>query len=117
MLVTLSTQKKKFSTGFSVEFFIAANGNSFISIAALQPLLARFLKLSMPSICLIEGHCYAGGLIFALCHDMRVMKQKSGKLCLSEINIGVSLPPAYAELVKILMPIQLLREMIMGRAI
>ncbi len=66
---------------------------------------------------MIEGHVYAGGLIFAMCHDYRVMKANSGKLCLSEINIGNVLPPAYNDICKYSMPRQILREMIMGRPI
>lgn len=79
--------------------------------------MSRFLKLSIPTLCVIQGHAYAGGLIFALCHDFRVMKADSGKLCLSEINIGSVLPPAYNDICKHTIPRQILREMIMGRPI
>lgn len=80
-------------------------------------LLARLLVFPMPTLCLIEGHCYAGGLIFAICHDYKIMKQNSGRLCLSEINVGATLPPAFNKIVSHLMPRQLLREMAMGRPI
>ena len=62
-------------------------------------MLAKLLSFPMPTICVIHGHTYAGGLIFALCHDFKVIREGSGKLCLSEINIGRTLPPAYAHLV------------------
>ncbi len=99
-----------------MKYFLEQTGNSMRVIATLQFMLAKMMRLSMPSICMINGHAYAGALIFALCHDFRIMREKSGKLCLSEINIGVTLPPAYADIVKQLIPKQLLREMIMGRA-
>jgi enoyl-CoA hydratase/carnithine racemase len=66
--------------------------------------------------CAMHGHAYAGGFIFALCHDFRVMYEKS-KLCLSEIGLGVTFCPAYNELCKNLMSRQILREMMMGRVI
>ena len=68
--------------------------------------------------CVIRGHAYAGGLIFALCHDFRVMLADSGKLCFSEIHAGVmAFPPAYLSLCKTLLPRQITREMILGRPI
>ena len=45
---------------------------------------------------ILNGHTYAGGLIFALCHDFRTMGKNVGKLCLNEININFSMPTAYS---------------------
>jgi len=50
--------------------------------------------------CILNGHTYAGGLILAMCHDFRTMHETGGKLCLSEINVGLTLPPAYNEVCK-----------------
>ena len=49
----------------------------------------------------MNGMTIAGGLLFALMHDFRIMKD-DGKafVCLSEINIGVSLTPAFGAIVK-----------------
>ena len=80
-------------------------------------MLAKFLTVNVPSLCVINGHCYAGGLILALCHDFRTMHVNGGKLCLSEINVGMSLAPAYDVLCKSLMGVQIYRDMVMGRAI
>ena len=54
----------------------------------MQQLLAKLMTLNVPTMAVINGHAYAGGLILALAHDFRIMKQNSGVLCLSEINIG-----------------------------
>jgi len=54
----------------------------------------------VPSLCILNGHTYAGGLILAMCHDFRTMHETGGKLCLSEINVGLTLPPAYNEVCK-----------------
>ena len=51
-------------------------------------MLIKLLTIGLPSLCVIVGHAYAGGLIFSLMHDRRIMKNKSGKLCLSEIHAG-----------------------------
>ena len=117
VLITISTSQKRFSTGFSLPFWQEDKTHAFKSIATMQGLLARFIKIAMPSMCVITGHAYAGGLILALCHDFRVMRTDSGKLCLSEINVGIPIPPAYNEICKHFMPRQIYREMVMGRAI
>ena len=48
----------------------------------------------------MNGTTIAGGLLFALMHDFRTMKEERTFVCLSEINIGVSLTPAFAAMVK-----------------
>ena len=117
VLVTVSCAKKRFSTGFSLKYFEENKTNKFKAIALTQQILARLLTLNVPTMCILNGHTYAGGLIFALCHDFRTMLNTGGKLCLSEINIGMTLPPAYNQICKSLMQKQIYRDMVMGRAI
>lgn len=64
----------------------------------------------------MNGHAYAGGFIFGLCHDFRII-QSNGVLCLSEINNGLPLPPAYNTICSELLPIQLARKMNFGSKI
>ena len=53
------------------------------------------MTLSIPTMAVINGHAYAGGLILALCHDFRIMASGKSKICLSEIKMGLPPPPAY----------------------
>ena len=71
----------------------------------MQGLLSRMLTFPVPTIAVLKGHVYAGGLILALCSDFRVMKADSGKICLSELAVGLAVPPAYNTLLTTLMPI------------
>ena len=72
----------------------------------------------MPSMCIVSGHCYAGGLIFALCHDFRIMTTNTKpKVCLSEINIGMALPPSYAVAVKYTLTPSTARYLSLGPAV
>ena len=52
--------------------------------------------------CVMNGLTIAGGLLFALMFDFRVMYTGDDKnfVCLSEINIGISLTPALGAMVK-----------------
>jgi len=48
----------------------------------------------------MNGHTVAGGLLFALCHDFRIMKQGPFITCMSEINIGLPINPGYSAILK-----------------
>lgn len=45
----------------------------------------------MPSICLLNGHAFAGGFILAMYHDYRIQNPERGFLCLNELELGVPL--------------------------
>ena len=57
-------------------------------------MLARFITFPMPTLAVMNGHTYAGGVFFALCHDVRIMSIESPRfrVCLSEINMGTTIP-------------------------
>lgn len=45
----------------------------------------------MPTIALLNGHCFAGALMVAFMHDYRIMNPHRGYLCLNEVELGVPL--------------------------
>lgn len=47
----------------------------------------------MPTIALINGHAFAGGLMLVMMHDYRMMNPHRGYLCLNEVELGVPLRP------------------------
>ena len=50
----------------------------------------------MPTIALINGHAFAGGLMTAFMHDYRIQNPHRGFLCLNELHFGAPLRPAMA---------------------
>lgn len=48
----------------------------------------------MPTICLLNGHAFAGGLMLAMYHDYRIQNPAKGFLCINELEFGVPLQPA-----------------------
>jgi len=110
VLVTVGTGSKKFSTGFDLHFWAEDFQNLMTSIPRMQLLLARFMTLSVPTLAIINGHAYAGGLILALCHDFRIMHDGKRKICLSELNLGMALPTAYNVITKATVDIQTFRK-------
>lgn len=47
----------------------------------------------MPTVALINGHAFAGGLMIAMCHDYRIQNPSKGFLCLNEVYLGIPLQP------------------------
>ena len=82
----------------------------------VQKVYIPLLKMQIPTICVMNGHALAGGCIFALCHDVRIMQQQA-TVCLSEINIGLPLPRAYTEIVRAFAPAHLLNKLYFGEKI
>ena len=87
-MITIGTGKKHFSTGFDLPFWAEKTSNFEESILLFNEVMARVLSLNIPSLCIFNGNAYAGGLIWGLCHDMRIMNANVGALCLSEIKFG-----------------------------
>ncbi len=50
----------------------------------------------MPTIALLNGHTYAGGLMLSMAHDYRLAPSPRGFLCLNEVLFGAPLKPAMA---------------------
>jgi Delta3-Delta2-enoyl-CoA isomerase len=52
----------------------------------------------MPTIALVNGHAFAGGLMLAMYHDYRIFNPSRGFLCLNELDFGVPLKPAMSSI-------------------
>lgn len=57
--------------------------------------MARLLEFPMPTMAVFNGTAIANGLFWGLCHDQRIMNDKVGFLCLSELKLGVAIPKPY----------------------
>ena len=72
-MITLAKSTRRFSTGFNLDYWLSAPMNLYTSIANLQKMLGKLIALQVPTLAVIRGQCYAGGLFFALSHDYRIM--------------------------------------------
>jgi enoyl-CoA hydratase/carnithine racemase len=55
-------------------------------------LMGRFITLPIPTICAINGHTFGAGFMFALSHDVRIMREDRGFLCANEMQLGLPIP-------------------------
>ena len=87
-LVTTATGKF-FSNGLDLDW-LGANSDRFVEyVNSVHALLARPLALGVPSVAAIQGHACAGGGMFALAHDFRVMRADRGYFFLPEVDIHI----------------------------
>ena len=52
----------------------------------------------MPTVALVNGHAFAGGLMLAMYHDYRIFNPSRGFLCLNELDFGSPLKPAMSSI-------------------
>ncbi|KAI0021968.1 enoyl-CoA hydratase/isomerase family protein [Xylariomycetidae sp. FL0641] len=102
VVVTTSAIPKFYSNGLDLQLAIATPG---FWETSLYPLFRRFLTYPMPTLALINGHGFAGGLMLAMHHDYRVFVDAGGKrrafLCVNELEFGAPLLPPMASIFRI----------------
>jgi len=92
--IVLSGIENRFSGGLDVPLLMeldrTAVGNLWREFYALMATLARS---PIPIAAAITGHAPAGGTVLPMFCDWRVMAKGSYKLGLSEVQVGIPLPP------------------------
>ncbi|NNE13091.1 MAG: enoyl-CoA hydratase/isomerase family protein [Ilumatobacter sp.] len=101
-LVTTASGKI-WSNGLDLDFM--ATLDDFVGfVGEVQALMARLLELPMPTVAAIQGHAFAGGAMFALAHDVRVMREDRGYICLPEVDLGMPFGAGFAALIGAKLP-------------
>ncbi|KAJ5189962.1 Crotonase core [Penicillium cf. griseofulvum] len=88
VVVTTSGIAKFYSNGLDLE--LVAETEGFLE-NWLWRLFRRLLTYPMPTVCLLNGHAFAGGFMLAMYHDYRIMNPDRGFLCVNELEFGVPL--------------------------
>ncbi|KAJ6783702.1 hypothetical protein PWT90_08522 [Aphanocladium album] len=91
VVVTTSSIAKNYSNGFDLEHTLS---NKDVFFPFFYNLWVRFLTYPMPTVALMNGHCYAAGLMLAMAHDYRLAPTPRGFFCLPELTYGLPLTPA-----------------------
>ncbi|KAM0693446.1 hypothetical protein Q7P36_006701 [Cladosporium allicinum] len=90
VVVTTSALAKFYSNGLDLEHATSTPG---FFTETLYGLWHRLLTFPMPTVALLNGHTFAGGLMVAMMHDYRIMNPHKGYLCLNELELGMGLRP------------------------
>jgi enoyl-CoA hydratase/carnithine racemase len=82
---------KVWSNGLDIGFMSEHPSEMWRYVADVERLLARVIVLGVPTIAAITGHAFGAGAMFALCHDVSVMRTDRGYWCLPEVDLGMNL--------------------------
>ena len=99
-LVTISSGRSKFSTGFDNKSWMDETKRGEIGtikdVAEFWAMLSKLMGLGMATMAVVNGHTYGSGVFFALAHDFRTMisseMKPKAKFCLPEAQIGFPMP-------------------------
>lgn len=95
---------KFFSNGLDMATLAEAGKAGRAGLAAYigraHRLFARVLAFPRVTVAALNGHAFAGGLMLALAHDLRVLRSDRGYLCLPEIDLRLDLQPGMTALIQ-----------------
>jgi enoyl-CoA hydratase len=96
-----------FSAGVDL-FRLVEGGRAYADrfVPALSRMLLELFALPKPLIVAANGHAIAGGCIFTLAGDYRMMAAGNGRIGIPELLVGVPFPPSVIEAVRFALPPQ-----------
>lgn len=84
---------KFFSNGLDLNWVMSGEGKIEDLVWHFQKLCARLYSFPLPTVAAVNGHMYAGGMMFALSCDFRFMREDKGFACMPEIDLRMLLTP------------------------
>ena len=98
-LVTVG-EGKFYSNGLDLDWLTTQKPEVIADyLGDFERLFARVLAFPMITVAALNGHCFAGGAMFSLAHDFRVMRDDRGFWCLPEVDLGMPLRPGMNALI------------------
>jgi enoyl-CoA hydratase/carnithine racemase len=97
-LVTVGAEKF-YSNGLDLDWLMSPAGEGPSFIGDFLAFFGRMLALPLPTVAALNGHAFAGGAMFALTHDFRVMRADRGYFCLPEVDLGMPFAPGMKALI------------------
>ena len=98
--MVVTGEGKFFSNGLDLDWLATKEEDMFGFIADVTRMWARILEAPYPTVAAINGHAFAGGAMFALAFDQRVMREDRGFWCVNEVLLGMDLTPGMGALVQ-----------------
>ena len=116
-LVTTSAHEKFFSNGLDLDWISSdgehRGGDPSVFGAEFMALMGRIITLPVPTIAAVNGHAFGAGMMCALGHDVRLMREDRGFICANELQIGMTIPPPEVALMRHKIPAPAFHETVM----
>jgi enoyl-CoA hydratase/carnithine racemase len=91
---------KFWTNGLDLDWMAAHPDQAGAYLGRVQALLARTLASPVVTVAALNGHAFGAGAMWALAHDLRVMRTDRGWFCLPEVDMGLSFAPGMAALIQ-----------------
>jgi enoyl-CoA hydratase/carnithine racemase len=91
---------KFWSTGLDLDWMMANGDQAAACVDRVHLLLARTLAAATYTVAAVNGHAFGAAAMWALAHDVRVMRADRGYFCLPEVDLGLRFGPGMTALVK-----------------
>lgn len=117
--VILTGTHSIFSAGVDL-FRLVDGGREYAErfVPALSQMLLDLFAMPKPLVVAVNGHAIAGGCIFTLCGDYRIMAAGNARIGIPEMLVGVPFPAAVLEVIRFAVPPQHLQMlMYTGRTV
>ncbi|CAO3608045.1 unnamed protein product [Cunninghamella blakesleeana] len=99
---------------------IYSNGLDLANAVTYQPfmdlylsVLKKLVSFCIPTIAALNGHAFAGGCMFAMAHDYRVMRSDRGFICMNEVEFGAPLAPGMSAILEYKLSPVVFRDMVL----
>jgi enoyl-CoA hydratase len=103
--VVVTGTGKFFSAGLALPLLVDLDRDTMRGFMAMfEDIMLELLVLPVPTIAAINGHAIAGGCVLALQCGHRMMAEGNGKIGLSEVTLGIGLPPTVVETLRLRVP-------------
>ncbi len=116
-LVTASAHNKFFSNGLDLDWVSSEGdhqgGDRSVFGAEFMALMGRIITLPVPTIAAVNGHAFGAGMMCALAHDVRLMREDRGFICANELQIGLTIPAPEVALMRHKIPAPAFHETVM----
>ncbi|MEW2351209.1 MULTISPECIES: enoyl-CoA hydratase-related protein [unclassified Streptomyces] len=91
---------KYWSNGLDLAWLMAHGDQYAAYLDRVHALLARTLASRVVTVAALTGHTFAAGAMWALAHDVRVMRADRGWFCLPEVDLGLPFQPGMTALIR-----------------
>lgn len=95
-----TAQGKFFSNGYDLAWAQSDKSRLQLMDSKLRCLVSDLINFPMPTIAAVTGHASAAAFAFAMAHDYILMRKDRGFLYMSELDIGLVIPPWFVTLLK-----------------
>jgi enoyl-CoA hydratase/carnithine racemase len=96
---------KFYSNGLDLDWLVAEGASGAEAfLADFERLFARVLTFPTITVAALNGHVFAGGAMFSLAHDFRLMRTERGFWCLPEVDLGMPLRPGMNAVIEAKLP-------------